>query len=321
MIVGRFLNGVEIDFDVVVIGAGPGGMTAGIYAGRANLEVGVIERGVPGGQMMNTAEIENYPGYKTIMGADLSTEMFGHMSEAGAKYVYGNVVGITDHGFYKEIDLGSKVVRSLAVIIATGAEYRKLGIVGEEELRGRGVSYCAVCDGAFFKEKDIIVVGGGDSAVEEAVYLTKYAKSVRVLHRRDAFRAQKVLQDRLFANDKISVEWNTKPLEIVSGDSGSVGGVIVEDTVTGEQRRIDADAVFVYVGMDPISKFAEGLGVLNESGYVETDRHMATSVPGIFAVGDVRDTVLRQVITAAGDGSIAGQAVSHYVEGVLERLK
>ena len=314
---GRLVNGVEVDYDVVVIGAGPGGMTAGIYAGRANLDVAVIERGVPGGQMMNTAEIENYPGYKTIMGSDLSTEMFGHMSEAGAKYVYGNVSNIVDHGFYKEIDLGSKTITALAVIISTGAEYRKVGVPGEEELRGRGVSYCAVCDGAFFKEKDIVVIGGGDSAVEEAVYLTKYAKSVRVLHRRDTFRAQKVLQDRLFANDKILVEWNTKPVEIVAGESGSVGGILVEDTETGEQRRIDTDAVFVYVGMDPISSFAKGLGILNESGYVVTDRHMETSVPGIFAVGDVRDTVLRQVITAAGDGSIAGQAVSHYIEGLI----
>ena len=314
---GRLVNGVEVDYDVVIIGAGPGGMTAGIYAGRANLDVAVVERGVPGGQMMNTAEIENYPGYKTIMGADLSTEMFGHMSEAGAKYVYGNVSNIVDHGFYKEIDLGSKTITALAVIISTGAEYRKVGVPGEEELRGRGVSYCAVCDGAFFKEKDIVVIGGGDSAVEEAVYLTKYAKSVRVLHRRDTFRAQKVLQDRLFANEKITVEWNTKPVEIVAGESGSVGGILVEDTETGEQRRIDTDAVFVYVGMDPISSFAKDLGILNESGYVVTDRHMATSVPGIFAVGDVRDTVLRQVITAAGDGSIAGQAVSHYIEGLL----
>lgn len=313
------MGNVELDYDVAIIGAGPGGMTAAVYASRANLRVVMIERGIYGGQMMNTGEIENYPGFDHITGPDLSDNMYKHALKFGAEYKYGFVQSIVDHGGYKEVNLGSSTVTARAVIIATGAQYRKIGIPGEEELGGRGVSYCAVCDGAFFRDKDLVVVGGGDSAVEEAVYLTKFAKSVKIIHRRDQLRAQKILQDRAFANEKITFELNTVPVEIVTAyGAETVGGVRVADVVTGEERLLKVDGVFVYVGMNPISEFVSDLGITNELGYIVTDEKMRTSIPGIYAIGDVRDTVLRQVVTATGDGAVAGQHVQHYIESLVD---
>lgn len=306
-------------YDVVIIGAGPAGMTAAVYASRANLATLMLERGIPGGQMANTEEVENYPGFDTILGPELSTKMFEHAKKFGAEYAYGDVSEVIDGKEYKTIKAGSKEYKTRAIIITTGAEYKKMGVPGENELGGRGVSYCAVCDGAFFKNKNLIVVGGGDSAVEEGMYLTRFAEKVTIVHRRDKLRAQKILQDRAFANEKIDFIWNNTVKEINEKD-GKVGSVTLVDTVDGSESTVDADGVFIYIGMNPLTKPFESLGITNEAGYIPTNEQMETKIPGIYAAGDVRDKTLRQIVTATGDGSIAAQAVQHYVEELKETL-
>lgn len=216
-------------YDVLIIGAGPAGMTAAVYTSRANLSTLMLERGIPGGQMANTEEIENYPGFDHILGPDLSTKMFEHAKKFGAEYAYGDVTEIIDGDEFKTVKAGAKEYKARAIILTTGAEYKKMGIPGESELGGRGVSYCAVCDGAFFKGKELVVVGGGDSAVEEGVYLTRFADKVTIVHRRDELRAQKILQDRAFANDKIDFIWDTTVKEIHEKD-GKVGSVTLVST-------------------------------------------------------------------------------------------
>lgn len=306
-------------YDVVIIGAGPAGMTAAVYASRANLATLMLERGIPGGQMANTEEVENYPGFDTILGPELSTKMFEHAKKFGAEYAYGDVSEVIDGKEYKTIKAGSKEYKTRAIIITTGAEYKKMGVHGENELGGRGVSYCAVCDGAFFKNKNLIVVGGGDSAVEEGMYLTRFAEKVTIVHRRDKLRAQKILQDRAFANEKIDFIWNNTVKEINEKD-GKVGSVTLVNTVDGSESTVDADGVFIYIGMNPLTKPFESLGITNEAGYIPTNEQMETKIPGIYAAGDVRDKTLRQIVTATGDGSIAAQAVQHYVEELKETL-
>lgn len=306
-------------YDVVIIGAGPAGMTAAVYASRANLATLMLERGIPGGQMANTEEVENYPGFDTILGPELSTKMFEHAKKFGAEYAYGDVSEVIDGKEYKTIKAGSKEYKTRAIIITTGAEYKKMGVPGENELGGRGVSYCAVCDGAFFKNKNLIVVGGGDSAVEEGMYLTRFAEKVTIVHRRDKLRAQKILQDRAFANEKIDFIWNNTVKEINEKD-GKVGSVTLVNTVDGSESIVDADGVFIYIGMNPLTKPFESLGITNEAGYIPTNEQMETKIPGIYAAGDVRDKTLRQIVTATGDGSIAAQAVQHYVEELKETL-
>ncbi|MEW9669460.1 thioredoxin-disulfide reductase [Ammoniphilus sp. 3BR4] len=306
-------------YDVVIVGAGPAGMTAAVYTSRANMSTLMLERGIPGGQMANTEEIENYPGYDHILGPDLSNKMFEHAKKFGAEYAYGDITEIQDGFPYKTIRAGKKEYLTKSIIVATGAEHRELGVPGEKDFSGRGVSYCAVCDGAFFKGKELVVVGGGDSAVEEAVFLTRFATKVTIIHRRNQFRAQKILQKRAFENPKIEVIWNTHVKEI-KGDN-VVTGVLLEDANTGEQREFACNGVFIYVGMDPLSKAVQGLGITNEAGYVLTDEKMKTSVPGIFAAGDVREKMLRQVVTATGDGGVAALSAQHYVENLEEQLK
>ncbi|OCA89185.1 thioredoxin-disulfide reductase [Bacillus wudalianchiensis] len=294
-------------------------MTAAVYTSRANLSTLMIERGVPGGQMANTEEVENYPGYDHILGPDLSTKMFEHAKKFGAEYAYGDIKEIVDGKEYKTIKAGAKDFKGRSVIITTGAEWKKLGVPGEKELTGRGVSYCAVCDGAFFKEKDLVVVGGGDSAVEEGTYLTRFAKNVTIVHRRDELRAQKILQDRAFKNEKVDFIWNHTVKEVNEKD-GKVGSVTLVSTENGEEREFPADGVFIYVGMLPLSKPFLNLGITNEAGYIVTNEQMETSIPGIFAAGDVREKTLRQIVTATGDGSIAAQAAQHFVEELKEEL-
>ena len=301
----------EKKYDVVIIGSGPAGMTAAMYTARSEMKTLLLERGVPGGQMNNTAEIENYPGYETIMGPELSMKMAEPLEGLGVENAYGFVTAIEDHGDYKKIITEDDEFVTKSIIIATGANHRKLEIPGEEEYGARGVSYCAVCDGAFFRDEDLLVVGGGDSAVEEAVFLTQFAKTVTIAHRRDQLRAQKVLQDRAFANDKIHFAWNTV-VEEIKGEQ-KVTSVLLKDVKTGEVREQAFGGVFIYVGLDPVSDFATELGILDENGWVVTDDHMRTTVPGIFAVGDVRQKDLRQVTTAVGDGAIAGQEVYKYI--------
>lgn len=306
-------------YDVVIIGAGPAGMTAAVYTSRGSLSTLMIERGIPGGQMANTEEVENYPGFEHILGPELSTKMFDHAKKFGAEYAYGDVQEIIDGEAYKTIKAGGKEYKARTIIITTGAEYKKMGVPGEKELGGRGVSYCAVCDGAFFRNKELVVVGGGDSAVEEGVYLTRFASKVTIVHRRDELRAQKILQERAFANDKIEFIWNSTVKEI-NEDNGKVGSVTLKSTVDESETEFKADGVFIYIGMLPLTKPFADLGILNEAGYVLTNDQMETSIPGIFAAGDVREKTLRQIVTATGDGSVAAQAAQHYIEELHERL-
>ncbi|WP_160722563.1 thioredoxin-disulfide reductase [Bacillus sp. USDA818B3_A] len=307
-------------YDVIIAGAGPAGMTAAVYTSRANLSTLMVERGMPGGQMANTEDVENYPGFESILGPDLSTKMFEHAKKFGAEYAYGDIKGIEDHGDYKIVNAGSKQYKARAVIITAGAEYKKVGVPGEKELGGRGVSYCAVCDGAFFKGKELFVIGGGDSAVEEGVYLTRFASKVTIVHRRDQLRAQKILQDRAFANEKVDFIWN-HTIKSINDKDGKVGSVTLVSTQNGEEQELPADGVFIYIGMVPLSKPFETLGITNENGYIETNDRMETRVPGIFAAGDIREKMLRQIVTATGDGSIAAQSAQHFVEELMEELK
>lgn len=311
---------VEKIYDVIIVGAGPAGMTAAVYASRAALDTLMIERGIPGGQMANTEDVENYPGFEQILGPDLSNKMFEHAKKFGAEYAYGDIKDIRDGESYKTVVAGNKEYKAVSVIVTTGAEYKKLGVPGEQELGGRGVSYCAVCDGAFFKKKELIVVGGGDSAVEEGSYLTRFASKVTIVHRRAELRAQKIIQQRAFNNEKIDFIWNHTVKEI-HGVDGKVGKVTLVDTQDDSEQDVAIDGVFIYVGMLPLNQAVKNLGITNEEGYIVTDEQMATKVPGIFAAGDIREKGLRQIVTATGDGSIAAQTAQAYVEGVKEKSK
>lgn len=299
-------------YDVVVIGAGPGGMTAALYASRSDLDTLILEKGVPGGQLMNTAEIENYSGFQSIEGPDLATNMYEGATAFGAEYSLGDVQEIIDGPDFKKIVTSDKIYQTRTIIIATGAEHRKLGIPGEDKLRGRGVSYCAVCDGAFFRNRPLVVVGGGDSAVEEGAYLTQFASDVTIIHRRDELRAQKILQDRAFENDKVNFIWDTV-VEEIQGDN-KVESLRLRNVKTDEVTDLSTEGTFIYVGLIPNTEGLEHLGITDEEGWILTDEYMQTAIPGIYAIGDVRQTVLRQVATAVGDGSIAGDQVYKYIE-------
>ncbi|WP_148888718.1 thioredoxin-disulfide reductase [Streptococcus cristatus] len=299
-------------YDTMIIGAGPAGMTAALYAARSNLKVALLERGIYGGQMNNTAEIENYPGYARISGPELAEKMFEPLENLGVEHLFGQVEKIEDHGDYKKIITEDEVFETKTVILASGANHRHLGVPGEEEYNSRGVSYCAVCDGAFFRDEDLLVVGGGDSAVEEAIFLTRFAKSVTIVHRRDQLRAQKLLQERAFANEKISFIWDSVVKEI-KGDDRRVTSVVFENVKTGQSSESDFGGVFVYVGLDPVSDFVKDLGICDEAGWIVTDQHMKTAIDGIYAIGDVRQKDLRQITTAVGDGAVAGQEVYKYI--------
>lgn len=299
-------------YDTIIIGAGPAGMTAALYAARSNLKVALLERGIPGGQMNNTADIENYPGYANISGPELAEKMFEPLENLGVEHLFGLVEKIEDRGNFKEIITEDECFEAKTVIIASGANHRHLGVPGEEDFNSRGVSYCAVCDGAFFRDEDLLVVGGGDSAVEEAIFLTRFAKSVTIVHRRDELRAQKVLQDRAFANEKIRFVWDSV-VESIHGDERKVTGVTFKNVKTGELSQAEFGGIFIYVGLDPVSEFAKDLGITDEAGWILTDHQMKTSVAGIYAVGDVRQKDLRQITTAVGDGAIASQEAYKYL--------
>ena len=294
-------------YDVIIIGAGPAGMTAALYAARANLNTLLLERGIPGGQMNNTAEVENYPGFDSILGPDLALKMYDGINQFGVEHGYGNVVEVKDHHDYKEVITDDASYEAKVVIIATGCEHRNLEVPGEAEYSGRGVSYCAVCDGAFFRNKKLIVVGGGDSAVEEAIYLTQFADEVKIVHRRDALRAQKIIQDRAFANEKSVVEE-------IKGDDQKVTAVKIKNVKTGETYEEAADGVFIYVGLVPLTQAFTSLGITDDAGWILTDERMQTKIPGILACGDARQKHLRQITTAVGDGGIAGQQAYQFIE-------
>jgi len=301
-------------YDVGIIGAGPAGMTAAVYAARAGLSVAMIEAGAPGGQMVNTMEIENYTGFEKITGPELSMKMFEHAKAAGAEYVYGDVQEVKkgDDGTFV-LDCGMKEILAKTVIVATGTKHRKLEIPGEAELAGRGISWCAICDGAFYKGEEVAVIGGGNSAIEEAIYLSGLAKKVFVIHRRDSLRADRVLQERAFANDKIEFIWDSVPTSFHLADD-KFAGVTVKNVKSDEESVVKASGGFIYIGADPVTQMVAGLGVTNEVGNVVVDHEMRTSVPGIFAAGDVVVKELRQVVTATNDGAIAAQSVFKYLE-------
>lgn len=305
---------MEKVYDLAIIGAGPAGMTAAIYAARASLSVVMIERGAPGGQMVNTFEIENYTGFETITGPELSMKMFEHAQAAGAEYAYGNVenVVIAEDGT-KVIDCGDHQIHAKTIIIATGTKHRLLNVPGESELSGRGISWCAVCDGAFFRGKKVVVIGGGDSAVEEAIYLAGLVEKVTIVHRRDELRAQKILQKRAFADEKIEFVWDSV-VESFEEENGKLGAVKIKNTKTGEISEIEADGAFIYIGLDPITDMIKELGVTDDAGYVKVDHAMMTPVEGVFAAGDVISKELRQVVTAVNDGAIAAQSAFKYIE-------
>ena len=300
-------------YDCIIIGAGPAGMTAALYAARANLKTLLLERGIPGGQMNNTAEVENYPGFDSILGPDLALKMYDGINQFGVEHGYGNVVEVKDHHDYKEVITDDASYEAKVVIIATGCEHRNLEVPGEAEYSGRGVSYCAVCDGAFFRNKKLIVVGGGDSAVEEAIYLTQFADEVKIVHRRDALRAQKIIQDRAFANEKISFIWDSV-VEEIKGDDQKVTAVKIKNVKTGETYEEAADGVFIYVGLVPLTQAFTSLGITDDAGWILTDERMQTKIPGILACGDARQKHLRQITTAVGDGGIAGQQAYQFIE-------
>lgn len=305
-------------YDVIVIGAGPGGLTAALYASRANLSVLILDRGLYGGQMNNTDAIDNYPGFTEIKGPELGEKMYNSVMKFGSEFEYGDVQSVTIDGDNKVVKTDTGEYSAPALIIATGADHRHLNVPGEEEYSGKGVSYCAVCDAAFFKDEDIAVIGGGDSAIEEGIYLAQSAKSVTVIHRRDQLRAQPTLQKRAFANDKINFIWNGIT-ESIDGEGQRVTGVTYKDKETGEEKQLATRGVFIYVGVIPQTAPFKELGITDEQGWIPTDDHMRTKADGIFALGDVRAKDLRQIANAVGDGSIAGQAAYNYLQDLNDK--
>lgn len=305
---------MEKIYDVIIVGAGPAGLTASIYASRANLNVLMLEKKYPGGQMLSTAEIENYTGYEEITGPELAEKMFEHSKKFGTEFAFGEITNIENFDDYKKVFVGEKEFLAKAIIIATGTQPRLLGIRGEQELASKGVSYCAVCDGAFFRNKDVVVIGGGDSAIEEAIYLSKLVNKVTVVHRRDELRAQKILQDRAFSKDNIHFVWDSIPASI-NGER-KVSSVTVKNVKTNKETELNTDGVFIYIGMIPQTDSFKSLNILDEYGYVIADEHLETNVKGIFVAGDVRQKEIRQVVTATSDGAIAAQSAYKYVEKI-----
>ena len=300
--------------DVVIVGSGPAGYTAAIYAARAQLNPVILAGSVTaGGALMNTTEVENYPGFvEGIMGPELMTQMQEQAERFGADIRYEDVTALELEGDVKRITTSDGVYEARSVIISTGSEYRHLGIDGEERLSGHGVSYCATCDGFFFKDQDIVVVGGGDSAMEEATFLTRFARSVTVVHRRDELRASAVMAKRAQEDPKISFAWNSRVVELHGEDS--LTGVTLEDTVTGERRQIEATGLFVAIGQVPRSELVADVLELDEAGYIKVEApSQRTRIPGVFACGDVADPTYQQAITAAGSGCRAALDAEHYL--------
>ena len=301
-------------FDVVIVGGGPAGLCAAMYAGRGMLKAALLERGVPGGELLNTEKIEDYPGFVSILGPDLAAKMTEHAVAFGAEILQENVEGIhrRDDGTFRVTTSSGVEYHAPAVILTAGGTPTKLGVPGEAEYAGRGVSYCAVCDGAFFKGEVLAVVGGGDAAVEEADYLTRYASKVYIVHRRDTFRASKILQERAFENPKIEVVWNEKVLEL-TGDATGLKGLELENTLTGSRSKLAATGCFIFIGFKPNSGLIAEHFDHDAAGYIRTDDRMMTSIPGLFAAGDLRVQLTRQVTTAVGDATTAAIAVEKFL--------
>ena len=300
--------------DVVIVGSGPAGYTAAIYAARAQLRPVILAGSVTaGGALMNTTEVENYPGFiEGIMGPELMNQMQEQAERFGAEVRYEDVTGLELESDIKRVTTSDGVYETRSVIISTGSEYRHLGIDGEERLSGHGVSYCATCDGFFFKDQDIVVVGGGDSAMEEATFLTRFARSVTVVHRRDELRASAVMAKRAQEDPKIFFAWNSRVVELHGEDS--LTGLTLEDTVTGERRQLEATGLFVAIGQIPRSELVSNVLELDEAGYIKVEApSQRTRIPGVFACGDVADPTYQQAITAAGSGCRAALDAEHYL--------
>ena len=298
---------------MIIVGGGPAGLTAGLYAARSRIDTLLLEKLIPGGQVLTTALVENYPGFEVgVSGPDLIAKMEKQARRFGLKVEMRLVEKITLDGDQKRVLADGESYLTRAIIVASGAESQLLGVPGEKELRGRGVSYCATCDGPFFQEREVVVVGGGDAAVEEAVYLTRFAKRVRIIHRRDQLRATKLVQERALSNDKVEVVWDTVVTRI-NGEN-FVQSVDVKNVRTGQESSLDVAGVFMYVGVKPNSELFDFEIETDEKGYLRTDDRMRTSVEGIYAVGDVRSKLLRQIVTAAGEGATAAFAVEKYLE-------
>ncbi len=307
---------MERYYDLIIIGAGPGGMTAAIYGSRAGLSTLILEMGAPGGKLIKTNEISNWPGIKSINGADLANEMFTHATSFGAEYAYGEVTAVKAEDDQKRVICadGTEYVCKV-LIVASGTKERMLNIPGEAENVGRGVSYCAVCDGAFFRDKDVCVIGGGNSALEEALYLTQFARKVTIVIRRDVFRAEAHIQQQVEENERIEIIKKHVPKEIL--DNGMmVSGIVIQDVENGECQTLPVSGVFPYVGADPLTAFLDGLDVMDAQGYLLVDENNETKVKGIYGVGDVVHKPLRQVVTAAGDGAVAAQHAFHVIKGI-----
>ena len=301
-------------YDVIIIGAGPAGLTSALYASRSGLDTLVIEKGMAGGQLLNTDLVENYTGTGTIKGPELASDMENDAFRFGAENAFGSVnkIEVDEESKVHSVHTRNKIYKTKTIIISTGTTNRKLGVQGEDKFTGRGVSYCAVCDGAFFKNRELVVVGGGDSAVEEGLYLTQFADKVTLIHRRDKLRAQKILQDRFLAHPKTDVLWDSE-VESVNGESG-VSSVTIVNNKSDELSELETAGAFIYVGLLPNTDDFLDLEITNEEGFVITDHLMQTDVKGLYAVGDVRDTPLRQISTAVSDGAIAGNEVFKYIQ-------
>jgi thioredoxin reductase (NADPH) len=304
-------------FDVVIIGGGPAGLSAGLYGSRARLETLIIERSKYGGQTATTAELENYPGSEpNATGPSISARMKEQAEEFGTRFVKDDVIGLDVTGDIKIVKCRNNEFRTRTIIVASGADPSLAGFKGELELRGKGVSYCATCDADFFTDLDVAVIGGGDSAITEALYLTKFVNKLTIIHRRDQFRAAKSLQEKVFNNDKIDIIWNSEVLE-AKGDE-ILEGLTLRNKVTGEVRELEVNGVFVFVGLNPLSGVFKGVVDMDDRGYILTDTEMRTNIPGVFAAGDIRQKTLRQVITAAADGAIAVTAAEKYIADKFE---
>lgn len=304
-----------MDTDLAILGGGPAGLTAGMYAARARIRVALLEKGQPGGQIAATEIVDNYPGFEEpILGWELAQKMEAHARKFGLEVVPVDVtrVSVAEGGFQLTLDSG-ETYTCRALILATGASPVKLGIPGELQLAGRGVSYCAVCDGPFFRDQEIAVVGGGDSAVEEALYLTRFASKVHLIHRRDELRAIKDIQEKAFAEPRIQIHWNHVPVAVVGNKE--VESLVIRSVINGSEQILRVSGVFFYVGLRPNSESFRDLVRTDEWGFVVTDAQMACSVPGIFAAGDIRSKMLRQIATAVGEGALAAYSAQHYLEG------
>ncbi|MEW6183316.1 MAG: thioredoxin-disulfide reductase [Bacillota bacterium] len=301
-------------YDLAIIGAGPTGLTAGIYAARARMKAVIIERGASGGKVLTADKIENYPGFpEPIPGAELVEKMESQTRRLGVEFKSLDVAGIRREGDRFILRTIQGDVEAKTIILATGSGPSPLGVPGEDRLRGKGVSYCAICDGFFFRDQKVAVIGGGDAAVHEALYLTRFVEKVYLIHKRDALRATKIIQEQLRADPKVEVLLNTDVKEILG--ENEVTGIKVQDTVTGNQRDIAVNGVFVYVGVKPASYLVKDLVDLDPRGYVVTDENMATKTPGLFAAGDVRVKSLRQIVTAVSDGAVAAVAADRFLRG------